>query len=185
MNRIWLPLKYSQFVKIAAAVGAAIAFFAVVATNLEMLSDAYKRLFGRVPAEINIRDARGLFAEVLGSGLNPGRGFMVAQVEIEVIVSKKGEGEARNCKGELVFSGGGIALASRSVLQSGDSTFSILEHVPVQKKYILEFKIPAYRYNPDVGRIRVVCDDLISESVAVPSTNMLRPTKADSYKHAR
>jgi hypothetical protein len=154
---------------IAAVVGSVALFI----TNLASIKDAIVKTFARNPATIEVQEARGMFAWVMGpAGEQRGRGYSFGGVEVEVVASKNGEAAATNCKAELMFNAS-VAFPDSKIETSDKPSFDFLEAGPTQRKYVFEFQVPAYLYDPEAGKLRILCDGIISKSVAVALPNML------------
>jgi hypothetical protein len=151
------PTKIAAIIGVITVIGGVLSQVANIGESVDKL---IKLLLGK-SISISMRDVRSKRVMVLSSD--------VIDIDIEMVVANKGDKTANNCSGELSFSTkvGEFHRGNWSANVNGKPTLPVyFEGGNTEKLVEFDFMIRKRDFQKN-GYIRVLCDNVVTESVAV------------------
>jgi len=122
-----------------------------------------KPFSGGSPASLSVRDVQAVGTNWRGPGQPP-------WTVVDAVVVNEGDNLAKNCRGQITVSLGGITLYHTGFLVNDEGTwksavpFSVDGHSQIVFKFT--FELSGHGMFPMDVRLRIICDDLITNFAA-------------------
>jgi hypothetical protein len=157
MDKTGAPTKIAAIIGVITVIGGVLSQVANIGESVDKL---IKLLFGK-SIVLSMRDVKSKRVMFLSSD--------VINIDIEMVIANKGDKTANNCSGELSFSTkvGEFHRGNWIAHVNGKPTLPVyFEGGDTEKLVEFDFMISKRQFRRN-GYIRVLCDNVVTESVAV------------------